>query len=62
MSDDHREHPLIDLPNPGKIEEHGVTIDAPTPTHAIADPWAPHSGNGSAPAPPQPAASASDDE
>lgn len=61
MSDDRREHPLVDLPDPGKIEEHGVTIDVPTPMHAIANPWAPPSGNGTTAAP-APAPPASDDE
>jgi hypothetical protein len=39
----------LDIPDLSKLEEHGVSIDAPTPTHFVmADPWAPGE-NGQAP-------------
>lgn len=51
MSDKQPKITLIDVPDPAKIEEHGISIDAPTPTQFIMpDPWAP-AGNGVAPVP-----------
>jgi len=44
----------LDIPDRSKIEEHGIAIDAPTPSQVVmADPWAP-SGNGQLPAPQEP--------
>ncbi|HKH65524.1 MAG TPA: hypothetical protein VKA35_08690 [Solirubrobacterales bacterium] len=34
--------PLPKVPDPGTLEEHGISIPAPTPTGIdIANPWAP---------------------
>jgi hypothetical protein len=44
----------LDIPDRSKIEEHGIAIDAPTPSQVVmADPWAP-AGNGRLPAPQEP--------
>lgn len=42
MADKKDKFTLVDVPDPGKIEEHGISIDAPTPTQIVMpDPWAP---------------------
>jgi hypothetical protein len=47
MSEHEKKIALADIPDPGKIEEHGISIDAPTPTQFVMpDPWTP-SNNGS---------------
>jgi hypothetical protein len=44
----------LDIPDRSKIEEHGIAIDAPTPSQVVmADPWAP-GGNGQLPPPQEP--------
>jgi hypothetical protein len=44
MADKETKVTLVDVPDPGKLEEHGVSIDAPTPTQFVMpDPWAPSS-------------------
>lgn len=46
--------PLFDVPDLSKLHEHGISIDAPTPTEIVMqDPWAPV-GNGQAPDAPEP--------
>jgi hypothetical protein len=50
----------LDIPDMSKLEEHGVLIDAPTPSQfVLADPWAPTSNgqpmNHEPPAGPPPA-------
>jgi hypothetical protein len=38
--------PWVDVPDPSKIEEKGISIDAPTPVQfVIPDPWQPQNGN-----------------
>jgi hypothetical protein len=50
MADKEAKVTLVDVPDPSKLQEHGISIDAPTPTQFVMpDPWAP-SGNGQAPA------------
>jgi hypothetical protein len=45
----------VDIPDLAKLEEHGISIDAPTPTQFVMpDPWAP-SDNGQGPIPGRPA-------
>jgi len=59
MTEHEKRVTLVDIPDPAKIEEHGISIDAPTPTQFVMDdPWVP-SNNGSAPAGTQPQASGS---
>jgi hypothetical protein len=37
--------PLPKVPDPGKLEEHGISIPAPTPTGiSIPNPWVPQNG------------------
>ncbi|HEX2161166.1 MAG TPA: hypothetical protein VHF88_05015 [Thermoleophilaceae bacterium] len=64
MSDWQPDIDFIDVPVPGKIEEHGISIDAPMPDFHIANPWgvAPSAppANGAAPQPSAPSATADD--
>jgi hypothetical protein len=42
-----RPKPLPKVPDPSHLEEHGVSIPAPTPTSInIPNPWKPASSNG----------------
>lgn len=46
MTDREKKETLTDIPDPGKLQEHGISIDAPTPTQfVVPDPWAPSGGN-----------------
>jgi hypothetical protein len=38
--------PLPKVPDPGRLEEHGISIPAPTPTGiSIPNPWRPENGD-----------------